>query len=81
MASETVTPLQAPSSTDPMESIKAGLGTGFGAWRAFAVDLPLRIATETVRFTGCRLQAQADHLARSPDAARSRMRSSFRRRS
>lgn len=63
MASETVTPLQAPSSTDPMESIKAGLGTGFGAWRAFAVDLPLRIATETVRFTGCRLQAQADHLA------------------
>ncbi|MGU3340713.1 phasin family protein [Methylobacterium mesophilicum] len=43
----------------PSESLAAGLAT----WRALAVDLPLRLAAETMRFTGRRIQARADHLA------------------
>src|SRR4051794_38387794 len=39
------------------------LGAGLTTWRTLAVDLPLRLAAETMRFTGRRLQAQADHLA------------------
>ncbi|KQQ21409.1 hypothetical protein ASF53_23530 [Methylobacterium sp. Leaf123] len=59
MHSEQVTHNQAPTSADAAEVIKTGIGT----WRIFAVDLPLRLAAETIRFTGHRLQAQADHLA------------------
>ena len=58
MHSEHVTHVQAPPPTDPAEVIKSG----FGAWRAFAIDLPLRIAAETMRFAGHRFQTQADHL-------------------
>lgn len=50
---------QAPVSTDPVEIIKAGLN----ALHTITVGLPLRLAAETARFTGRRLQAQADHLA------------------
>jgi hypothetical protein len=39
------------------------IGAGLNAWRTLAIDLPLRLAAETMRFTGRRLQAQADHLA------------------
>lgn len=56
MDSETVTHLPA---LPPADAIKVGIGT----WRAFAVDLPLRIAAEAMRFTSRRLQARADHLA------------------
>ncbi|AWN42783.1 hypothetical protein [Methylobacterium durans] len=59
MHSERTTHIQASAPTNPTEAIKTGIGT----WRAFAVDLPLRLAAETLRFTGHRLQAQADHLA------------------
>lgn len=59
MHPEHATHIQTPTAADPAELIKTGIGT----WRAFAVDLPLRIAAETMRFTGHRLQAQADHLA------------------
>ncbi|MGH1570399.1 phasin family protein [Methylobacterium sp. P31] len=45
--------------TNPAEAF----GVGLNAWQAIAVGLPLRIAAETIRFTGHRLQAQADHLA------------------
>lgn len=43
----------------PTDAIKSGIGI----WRAFAVDMPLRVAAETMRFTSRRLQARADHLA------------------
>ncbi|MBP1179912.1 phasin family protein [Methylobacterium sp. PvR107] len=56
MDSETVT--QFPTAP-PAEALK----TGIGIWRAFAVDLPLRVAAETMRFTSRRFQARADHLA------------------
>jgi len=59
MQSEHVTQLQPPPPADPATVIKAGVGT----WRAFAIDLPLRIAAETIRFAGHRFQAQAEHLA------------------
>lgn len=59
MHSERRTHIQASAPADPTETIK----TGIGIWRAIAVDLPLRLAAETLRFTGHRLQAQADHLA------------------
>lgn len=39
------------------------MGAGLDAWHTITVGLPLRLAAETVRFTGRRLQAQADHLA------------------
>lgn len=48
-----------PSRSDPAEAIATGLGT----WRALTIDLPLRLASESMRFTSRRLQAQADHLA------------------
>ena len=56
---EHTTHVQAPAPADPAEVMKAGIGN----WRAFAVDLPLRLAAEALRFTSHRLQAQADHLA------------------
>ncbi|WP_289015925.1 phasin family protein [uncultured Methylobacterium sp.] len=59
MHSEPVTHIQTPTAADPAEVIKTGIAT----WRAFAFDLPRRIAAETMRFAGHRLQAQADHLA------------------
>ncbi|WP_336489545.1 phasin family protein [Methylobacterium nigriterrae] len=59
MHSEHVTQIQPSPLTDPAEVIKTGIGT----WRVFAIDLPLRIAAETMRFTGYRIQAQAEHLA------------------
>ncbi|MDP4003327.1 phasin family protein [Methylobacterium sp. NEAU K] len=46
-------------STDPAEAVGAGLN----AWQTVAFGLPMRLAAETLRFTGRRLQAQADHLA------------------
>ncbi|MHB2210831.1 phasin family protein [Methylobacterium sp. CM6257] len=45
--------------TNPAEAF----GVGLNAWHSLAIGLPLRIAAETIRFTGRRLQAQADHLA------------------
>lgn len=59
MHSEQVTHIQVPTPDDAAEVSKIGIGT----WRTFAVDLPLHLAAETIRFTGHRLQAQADHLA------------------
>ncbi|SEG53275.1 Phasin protein [Methylobacterium sp. 190mf] len=47
----------------PTASPAEELKTSIGIWRAFAVDLPLRVAAETMRFTSRRLQARADHLA------------------
>ena len=44
---------------NPVETFGAGLN----AWHTVAVGLPLRLAAETMRFTGRRLQAQADHFA------------------
>ncbi|MET0367667.1 MAG: phasin family protein [Methylobacterium sp.] len=49
----------AQSSIDPVETF----GKGLNAWHTVIFGLPLRLAAETVRFTGRRLQAQADHLA------------------
>lgn len=46
-------------SESPADTLAAGLTT----WRTLAIDLPLRLSAETLRFTGRRLQAQADHLA------------------
>lgn len=46
---------------DPKD-VAVAMGAGLATWRTFAVDLPLRLAAETMRFTGRRLQAQADHL-------------------
>lgn len=34
-----------------------------GFWRSSALDLPLMLMSESLRFMGHRLQAQADHLA------------------
>jgi hypothetical protein len=59
MHSEQVTHIQVPTPAGAAEVIETGIGT----WRTFAVDLPLHLATETIRFTGHRLQTQADHLA------------------
>lgn len=56
MDSENVTSFPAPP---PADALRAGIGT----WRAFAIDLPLRIAAETMRFTSRRLQASAVHLS------------------
>ena len=33
-----------------------------GAWRSFAVDLPLTVGAEMMHFASRRLQAQAEHL-------------------
>lgn len=59
MPSEPLTPFRIPPSVDTVGAIEAGITT----WRSIAVDLPLRVAAEAMRFTGRRLQAQADHLA------------------
>ena len=56
MVSENVTHFPPPP---PADARKAGIGF----WRAFAIDMPLRIAAETMRFTSRRLQARADHVA------------------
>ncbi len=40
----------------------AAFGAGLTAWHGIAVDLPLRLAAETIRFASRRLQAQAEHL-------------------
>ncbi len=39
------------------------LGAGLTTWHAFAVELPLRLTAETMRFASRRLQAQAEHLS------------------
>jgi hypothetical protein len=44
---------------NPAEARSAALTT----WRTLAIDLPLRLAAETMRFTGRRLEEQAKHLA------------------
>lgn len=46
---------------DPKDAAEA-MGAGLAAWRTLAVDVPLRLAAETMCFAGRRLQAQADHL-------------------
>lgn len=56
MDSENVTQFPASPPTEALQ-------TSIGIWRAFAIDLPLRVAAETMRFTSRRLQARADHLA------------------
>lgn len=58
MHSEHATHVQTPAPAHPAEAIKSAIGT----WRTLTIDLPLRMAAETMRFTGHRLQAQADHL-------------------
>lgn len=47
------------STGHPAEARSAALTT----WRTLAIDLPLRLAAETMRFTGRRLEEQAKHLA------------------
>lgn len=49
----------APTLAEPTDAFATGLGT----WRMLTIDLPLRVAAETMRFTGRRFQAQADHYA------------------
>ncbi|KQT53359.1 hypothetical protein ASG52_04330 [Methylobacterium sp. Leaf456] len=39
------------------------LGTGLTTWHALAVELPLRLTAETMRFASRRLQAQAEHMS------------------
>jgi hypothetical protein len=59
MHSQHATPIRISAFAGPAEAFEAGIGT----WCTLAVDLPLRIAAETLRFTSRRLQAQADHFA------------------
>jgi hypothetical protein len=59
MASGPTTLPHTEGTVNPIETVAAGLN----AWQSFAFGLPLRLAAETMRFTGQRLQAQANHFA------------------
>jgi len=63
MQSGHATQLQTPSQTPPPLDTVGALEASIAMWRGLAVDLPLRVAAEAMRFTSRRLQAQADHLA------------------
>lgn len=43
---------------DPGDALR----TGMAAWRSLAVELPVTLLTESMRFAGTRLQAQAEHM-------------------
>jgi hypothetical protein len=51
-----------PSRTHAATDSTAPLAASLTVWHALVIDLPLRLAAEAMRFTGRRLQAQAEHL-------------------
>ena len=56
----TSTPLD-PST--PQEHAAKDMSAALSGWRMMVFDLPLRLTSETLRFTSRRLAAQAEHLS------------------
>lgn len=47
--------------TGPAADPAAGVASGLNLWRSMALDLPLSLTAESMRFAGRRLEAHAEH--------------------